>query len=135
MSEVIIKEIGENVIWLKEINAYEFRIYPAIIGTSVIIIITLFLYIISPLNTAINVCIPVIGLLFSMVVILVGMYDKIIPSYEVSCGFYIGGEIIHKTNPEDDQIAICKAANRLEQKILDNIQKDNKLEIIASKCR
>ena len=42
---------------------------------------------------------------------------------------------IEKTTPEADQIAVCKAAQELESKLLVIEKNKHKLELIASKCR
>lgn len=135
---VLIKEIDKYRIWLTETDAYEFNFRSAIMGTGIFIIIMLFLYVISiALDSppTISYLIIIMGTLFPLATILAGAYDKTIPSYKVNSGYYMGSEIIHKTNPEDDQIAICKAVKKLEQNILNKIEEDNKLEIIAAKCR
>lgn len=78
------------------------------------------------------------GLLYIEVLFL-GFRDKLfdhIKTYEV----YLKSKVMEsktiiRTNPEDDQISVCKAAKEFEIKILKNDEERKSLQIIAERCK
>lgn len=58
------------------------------------------------------------------------------PAYYIDTTMYgVGGKTIRKTTPEQDHIAICRAAQEFEKEILERINKEKELEEIVGKCK
>ena len=58
------------------------------------------------------------------------------PAYYVDTTMYgVGGKTIRKITPEQDHIAICRAAQEFEKEILERITKEKELEEIVGKCK
>ena len=59
-----------------------------------------------------------------------------IPAYYVDTTMYgVGGETILKTTPEQDHIAICRAAQKFEKEILERIKREDELKEIVGTCK
>jgi hypothetical protein len=75
-----------------------------------------------------------ITLIIEIVITESSMYST--PSYRVSCSCWDVDTItVIKTTTDADQIAICKAAQKIESDIKLVIQRTKELETIASKCK
>jgi hypothetical protein len=75
---------------------------------------------------------------FGLFLIAVGMFDRYVPAYKVCISPRdpeVSDIIILKTTHEQDQIAICKAAQSLEQKVNEIINKEKELELLAMGCK
>ena len=58
------------------------------------------------------------------------------PAYYVDTTMYgVGGETILKTTPEQDHLAICRAAQKFEKEILERIKKEDELKEIVGTCK
>ena len=63
-----------------------------------------------------------------------GLFFK--PAYYVDTTMYgVGGEIVLKTTPEQDHIAICRAAQKFEKEILEKIAEEERLKQIVGECK
>ena len=142
MVEVVIKEVEGIKIYLSDKDDYVMNEIWYIVGVTIPSLLVLFMYLlISPippsqmLNNIFGFIIAWLSFAFITFMFVCTCCYKTIPSYEIYDRENISSETVHKTNPEEDQIAICKAAKRVEQKILDINQEGKNLEIIASRCR
>jgi len=139
----LIKKIGDEYIYVE--NAISSRISNMGIVVWGIIIIGSSMGWFFGMNSANNLCAKVmasltIGLISGVVsitlIVISGVLLSKIPQHRI----YLGGtdnEIyIPKTdNPEQDQVAICKAAQELESIAIQRNREKNELERIASKCK
>lgn len=138
---VTIKEIERIHIYMNEtvIEVVPLVVYATIIILSIITGIAFYNIQITP-NIQYSLWVPVF--IFSGTLTLlqcalrVGTVFK--PGYKLSISGHQTSDAsitIEKTTPDADQIAICKAAQLLELKVMEIIKKQHQLELIASKCK
>ena len=134
----LIKKVGDFEINLSEQNDHKFNwksFYKGVVFITVMSIVTFFAFEFVGGSHSIYYGLFVWGSMMGTS-LMTSIYDDIVPSYLVSSNYYMSSDIyVKKENSDIDQIEVCKAAKKIEQKILDKIAKDNKLEMIASNCR
>lgn len=146
MSQVV-KTVGSEYIYFEEYDIDNVKFIVAIISVLTVIIASLLCLCSYTLNSdsfikdgTFIVCIMVS---FVVALVMTGLFAQTAPkSWTTFPGYhvYISGHrecdvYIIKTSPEEDQIAICKAAKELEPKAKEFDDHEKELERIASKCK
>ena len=142
---VNVKDVGPYKIYVEEY--YEPKWLPRIVFIYAFFVgAFIFLYKIQSCNS--HACIVqwiefligwvIMAFLFILSIYAIGCRIKFLsdPAYYVyttTCGTYC--EVIRKTTPEQDHIAICKASHEFEMQILERIKKEEELKEIVGVCR
>ena len=140
---VTVKEVEGEYIWLEEVNRSKPNLlkYLKIIGI-IFGLSSIFFYGVGiASNTQWDIYWIGIPLVFTLlmtgvVALPAGLGNDLIPSYSVDLSNSYGANIIiTKTTPDEDQVAICKAVQELEQKAHEMAKKKRELEQIGLKCK
>ena len=142
MSKSLIKNVDGIGIWVADTTTEHFGIAEKLVIVSGIIISTI-LSVLTIMNGNPNSLLLLIPLVSIFIVggtlmggKMVGILLCDVPAYRVYTGSDISGAtIIKTTNPQADQIAICKAAKEIESRCHEIAAKRAELDRIAAGCK
>jgi hypothetical protein len=133
--EALIKKVGDWEINLIDSTTGIFNPIKFIGSMIVLLLIEIFLVSVTTLNDRYLGCI-VCGVGFIIVCIMTDILSDNIPAYYVSTDKYgIDSICIIKTTDESDQLEICRAVKIIEDKLMSKIERQNKLNFIAERCK
>lgn len=149
----LIKQIGDEHIYFDDCQIENWKVVVSIIAILAIIIASLLFMYAPPTTNLENESLYLIGnivlciimgiLLATLCMLLIIMMSPKSWFSDPGYNIYISGHsttsgcsiYIKSTSPEEDQIAICKAAKELEPKAKEFDDHEKELERIASKCK
>ena len=133
---VEVKKVGNYKIHVKNsvVQKQLAKLFFIITGTiGAILEIPIGLYFLDSINPLI----PLFGGVVALVSVFAACSNLFCdPAYYVDTTMYgVGGETILKTTPEQDHIAICRAAQKFEKEILERIKREDELKEIVGTCK
>lgn len=148
MSYVLIKEFQGYKITLYDTVDYKFNYYKFAYISIILMILSLFIAYAIMFMSTISLSLNTYGWLFNYIWISIAsfgifivmgflftMYDDEIPSYCISSDCDVKSIYVPKILLDIDENAICKAVKQIESNIIIIVDKNEKLKLIAERCK